>query len=63
MNNSFNTQVINNNYVQTLYLVNLVLKHNFYFVVSYKCHIFALPKLNNNNSALDITVKSMFYEE
>ena len=58
MNNSFNTHVINNNYVVMLYLVNLVLKHNFCFVVSHKCYIFALPKLNNNNSALDITVKS-----
>lgn len=46
-NNSFNTQVINNNYVLTLYFVNLVLKHNFYFVVSHKCYIFALSKLNN----------------
>ena len=46
-NNSFNTQEINNNYVLILYLVNLVLKHNFSFVVSQKCYIFALSKLNN----------------
>ena len=47
MNNSFDTQVINNNYVYILYFVNLALKHNFGFVVSQKCYIFALSKLNN----------------